>query len=228
MEFKRICPNEGCDKEISYNRKDTYKNAIIKNSMCAKCNRIKRGSTYNKILNVGIINKVLSIYYDKTKILTDIAKESDISFETLNKIIKLEKLPQIKRDSKIIDRAAAYKKMFKTRYGIDYDIFIKNKPIYDRYKDKVKYYTTKTVKKFSKYIVDLDKIGKGKNDYHIDHIVSIKDCFINNIDPIITADIINLRAIPRGENLSKGSKSLFSPQILLFNVNERNNNKVKI
>jgi hypothetical protein len=228
MEFKRNCPNEGCSREITYNRKDSYKNAINKNTICAKCNRLKRGSVYNKFLNDKIVNKILNIYYDKTKILTEIAIECEISFETLNKIIKLENLPQIKRDSKVIDREASYRKIFKTKYGIDYDEFIKDKPIFDRYKNKVKYLTTKTVKKFHKYIFNIDKIGKGENDYHIDHIVSIKDCFLNNIDPSIASDIINLRAIPRNENLSKGSNSIFTAEILLHNVNERNNNKIKI
>ena len=79
-----------------------------------------------------------------------------------------------------------------------------------------------------KYIDDLDKVGKGENDYHVDYIVSIKECFINNIDPVIASDSTNLRAIPRKENLSKGPNSLFTAEILLANVTERNNNKIKM
>ena len=67
-----------------------------------------------------------------------------------------------------------------------------------------------------------------ENDYHVDHIVSIKECFVNNIDPVIASDSTNLRAIPRRENLSKGPNSLFTAEILLANVTERNNNKIKI
>src|ERR1035437_4340664 len=223
MELIRICPTEGCCKEIHYSRKDSYKNAINKNTICAKCNRKKRGAIYSKSLDDSIISKVLSIYYDKTKTLTVIANECDIAFETLNKIVKENKLPQLEREGKTIDRVDSYKKCFKTRYGIEYEEFLKTKSIFDNYKTKVKYYTGKTVKKFANYIIDLDKVSRGENGYHIDHMVSIKDCFLNNIDPKIAADEINLRAIPRNENLSKGPKSLFTPEILLNNVIERNN-----
>jgi hypothetical protein len=228
MKYIRICPTNGCGNEISYNRKDSYKNAINKNCVCPKCNRAKRGAIYYKFLDDSIVKSVLSIYYDKNKTLTIIADECNISFETLNKIIKSNKLPPIKRENKIIDRAESYRKMFKSRYGIEYDEYLKTKPIFDKYKTKVKYYTGKTVKKFGKYIDNLDKVGKGENAYHIDHIVSIKECFINNVDPKIAADSINLRAIPWYENLSKGTDSLFTAEILVSNVTERNKYKIKI
>ena len=228
MELIRICPNENCLRKIHYNRKDSYNNAINKKTICAKCTRAKRGAIYTKSFDGEIIDRVLNIYYDKTKVLTTIADECGIAFETLNKIIKTNNLPQLERESKVINRENSYKKMFKTKYGIEYDDFLKNKPIFDKYKSKVKYYTNKTIKKFAKYIDGVDKVGRGVNDYHIDHIVSIKECFLNNIDPIIVADEINLRAIPRFENLSKGAKSLYTPEILLNNVTERNNNRIKI
>lgn len=228
MKYIRICPTIDCGKEISYSRKDSYKNAENKNCICAKCNRTNRGSIYTKFLDDSIINLVLSIYYDKKKTLTIIADECNISFETLKKIIKLKNLPQLDREGKIIDRNESYNKMFKSKYGIEYEEYLKTKPLFDKYKTKVKYHTSKTVKKFAKYIDYLDKVGKGDNDYHVDHIVSIKECFINNIDPVIASDSTNLRAIPRKENLSKGANSLFTAEILLTNVTERNNNKIKI
>lgn len=228
MKYVRICPTIGCGKEISYSRKDSYKNAENKKCICAKCNRAKRGSIYSKFLDDSVINLVLSIYYDKKKTLTMIADECQISFETLNKIIKLKNLQQLDREGKAIDRDKSYKKMFKSKFGVDYEEYLKTKPLFDKYKTKVKYYTSKTVKNFGKYIDDLDKVGKGENDYHVDHIVSIKECFINNIDPVIASDSTNLRAIPRKENLSKGANSLFTAEILLANVTERNNNKIKM
>jgi len=228
MKYIRICPTSGCGVEISYSRKDSYKNAVNKNCICKKCNRAKRGAIYTKFLDDSTINLVLSIYYDKKKTLTMIADECGISFETLNKIVKLKNLPQLDREGKVINRYESYRKLFKTRYGVEYDEYLKTKPIFDKYKTKVKYYTGKTVKRFGKYIDNIDKIGRGENGYHIDHIVSIKECFINNVDPKIAADSINLRAIPRNENLSKGADSLFTVEILVSNVTERNNNKIKI
>jgi len=228
MKYIRICPTSGCGNEISYNRKDSYKNAENKNYICAKCRRAKRGAVYTKFLDDSIIKLVLSIYYDKKKTLTMIADECNISFETLNKIVKIKKLPKLKREGRPINRIESYRKFFKTRYGIEYEEYLKTKPMFDKYKTKVKYYTGKTVKKFANYINDLDKVGRGENDYHIDHIVSIKECFINGIDPVIASDSTNLRAIPRKENLSKGANSLFTADILLHNVTQRNNNKVKL
>jgi hypothetical protein len=226
--FERKCPTDGCGENITYTRKDSYKSTTNKNTLCMKCNRKKRGGVNIKYLNEGIISKVLSIYYDKTKTLKTIAIECGIKYDTLNKIIKLKNLPIIKRDHKYIDRNKSMVKMFKTKYGIEYDEYLKTKSEFYKYKSRVKYYTKKTIKQCSTQIENLDKVGKGLNDYHIDHIVSIKDCFMVNLDVKIVADIINLRAIPSFENLSKGSSSLFSPQMLLINVTERINNKIKI
>jgi hypothetical protein len=227
-QFSRICPTIGCNRVISYKRKDVYKFAIKKNTLCSKCAKKIRKSVYNKYLDKSIINKILSIYYDKEKTLKIIANECGIKFDTLSKIIKLKNLPKIKRIGKIIDRGESYQKMFKTKFGLSYDEYLLTKPEFYRYKGRVKYYTNKTIKKFKNYIPNLDKVGKGPNDYHIDHMVSIKDCYIANIEPYIVADIINLRSIPRNDNLSKGPKSLFSTEILSNNVTERNNNKIKI
>jgi len=50
------------------------------------------------------------------------------------------------------------------------------------------------------------KIIDSKN-YHIDHIYSISDGFLNNIDPRIISSYINLRVISKVENLKKGKTS---------------------
>lgn len=42
--------------------------------------------------------------------------------------------------------------------------------------------------------------------YHLDHIISIRFGFDNNIDPEIIGDIKNLRFIPWKQNLKKSSK----------------------
>jgi phage terminase large subunit len=76
MKYIRICPTNGCGNEISYSRKDSYKNAEGKNCICAKCNRAKRGAVYSKFLDDSVINLVLSVYYDKKKTLTSVIAES--------------------------------------------------------------------------------------------------------------------------------------------------------
>lgn len=56
----------------------------------------------------------------------------------------------------------------------------------------------------------IDPNGLKKNNsrkYHIDHIYSISDGYINNVDPKIISSVKNLRIIDSFENLRKGKKS---------------------
>lgn len=53
-------------------------------------------------------------------------------------------------------------------------------------------------------------------NYHIDHIYSISDGFLNNIEPKIIASIKNLRVIKKSENLKKGKKSELTIDELLL------------
>jgi hypothetical protein len=226
--YTRICPNKGCGIIIHYNSKDSYRLANKNESFCMKCAQKLSKNKNPRYLNTDINNNVLNIYYDKSKTLKKIAVECNISFTTLLKIIKNNNLPMLKRQVKHIDRNESFLKMFKTKYGIEYKDYLETKSEFEKYRARVKYYTNKTLKTYSNFFTDLDKIGKSDTSYHVDHIVSVKECFLNKVEPIITADFINLRIIPRYENLSKGSKSLFSCEILVKNVNERNNNKIKI
>lgn len=52
-------------------------------------------------------------------------------------------------------------------------------------------------------------------NHHIDHIYSISDGFINNIEPKIIASVNNLRVIKKDENLKKGKKSELTLEKLL-------------
>jgi hypothetical protein len=226
--YFKDCPNIDCGNTIGYSRKDSYKSSLKKNSECLKCVRKKRGSISDKFKCNKTFKKVLYLYYDLDKTLIDIAKEVELSFETLNKMLKYRNLPKLNRNIKKHDRFESYKKTFKSRYGIPYDEYLKTKSDFYRYKGRVKYYTQKTIKEWGVFIGDLTKVGRGKGFHHVDHIVSIKDCFDYNVDPKIVADIINLRVIPEEENLSKNSNSIFSPEILVKNVNESKENKIYI
>lgn len=226
--YFKECPNINCSNIIGYSRKDSYKNSLKKNSECLKCVRKKRGGISEKFKSDKLFNNVLYIYYDLDKTLIEIAKEVGISFETLNKMLKYRNLPKLKRNKKEFNRFKSYKKTFKSRYGISYDEYLKTKSEFYKYKSRVKYYTQKTIKEWGVFIGDLNKVGRGKGFHHVDHIVSIKDCFDYGVDPKIVSDIINLRVIPEEENLSKNSNSLFSPEILVKNVNESKKHKIYI
>lgn len=50
---------------------------------------------------------------------------------------------------------------------------------------------------------------RGFKEYHVDHKVSIKHGFKNNINPHLIADISNLRMLSCIENTDKGIKCFF-------------------
>lgn len=52
------------------------------------------------------------------------------------------------------------------------------------------------------HLKDYDK--RGRTDYHLDHIYSVKQGFLDNIPPYIIGDLINLRMIDHRENVGKG------------------------
>lgn len=66
-------------------------------------------------------------------------------------------------------------------------------------------------------IIDPDK-SRSKN-MHIDHMVSIRYGFSNNISPVIIGDITNLRMLLRSENSRKSYRNSISINELLDNYN---------
>ena len=73
-----------------------------------------------------------------------------------------------------------------------------NRNPFEIYRKKVKQITKKqplhTLENYHKRSLD---------GYHLDHIISIKYGFLNNIEPDIIGDIRNLRFIPAKSNLHK-------------------------
>ena len=75
--------------------------------------------------------------------------------------------------------------------------------------------------RFNRSFIDpsgLKEINSRK--YHVDHIYSVIDGFLNNIDPKIISSPINLRVISQQENLLKGSKSDILLEDLLKKYND--------
>lgn len=46
---------------------------------------------------------------------------------------------------------------------------------------------------------------RGRNKFHLDHIISIRYGYMNDVDPEIIGNIKNLRFIPSKENIGKSS-----------------------
>jgi hypothetical protein len=57
-------------------------------------------------------------------------------------------------------------------------------------------------------------------DYHIDHNFSVKEGFINNVDPEIIGHIENLQLLTKLENCTKKAECYISLQELLENINK--------
>jgi hypothetical protein len=87
------------------------------------------------------------------------------------------------------------------------------------YAETVRKLTEKTFK--HNYIENKDKRKEG---WHLDHKVSIKECYLNDIPPNIAADALNLQVVPPKYNLQKGSRSLMSAWELMEEVIERDSN----
>lgn len=72
--------------------------------------------------------------------------------------------------------------------------------LYDCYRKKVIKISNKQP------LTQLENYSKrGRNKFHLDHIISIRYGFANNIDPEIIGNIKNLRFIPAEENIKKSS-----------------------
>jgi len=80
---------------------------------------------------------------------------------------------------------------------------------FNKYKKCVAYISDKNYKKY-RYIINSKNLERGHFKYHIDHIYSIYDGFINKIDPKIIASPINLRMMKWSANISKNKRSHIS------------------
>jgi len=93
------------------------------------------------------------------------------------------------------------------------DPILKDK--YTIYSSLVRTFTERTIKKHGDKIHNLEKRGL-ENGYDLDHIFSIYDGFLNDIDPLIISHWKNLRVVKSIENRKKREKSKISLQELLL------------
>jgi hypothetical protein len=90
---------------------------------------------------------------------------------------------------------------------------------FEKYSRTVRSLTRFTFNK-NKDLIDIEGLKKLDSEkYHIDHIYSISDGFLNNVDPKIIASVNNLRVISKIQNLKKGKISEQSLSELLDKFN---------
>lgn len=95
------------------------------------------------------------------------------------------------------------KKMYKTSY-----ITPNNRPLFEKYRKLVWYYTKQEVHN----IADIDLRGK---DYHLDHKFSVIEGFKENISPEIIGNNCNLEIIRATDNCSKQGKCSITKEELM-------------
>lgn len=78
---------------------------------------------------------------------------------------------------------------------------------FNEYSKKIRYLTRSNFFKYKKQISGYFLKEIDSKNYHIDHIYSISDGFINKISPEIISSHHNLRVIKKMDNLEKGKKS---------------------
>lgn len=98
-------------------------------------------------------------------------------------------------------------------YDFYYDIFLEK---FDSYKKKV---WAETRKQPIENLENFDK--RGRTEYHLDHIYSIKRGFVDNISPTIIGNICNLRMIKSKENISKHDRCDITLETLLENYKRK-------
>ncbi len=75
---------------------------------------------------------------------------------------------------------------------------------FDDYSDLVRRLTEDTYSKYRRSINPGDKQrGNGDDDYHLDHILSVRECYDRGILPMLCANPENLQFLPPKDNMSK-------------------------
>jgi hypothetical protein len=191
MEYKRNCSS--CNKEIFYSRKDGYERAILENRMCFSCT--VKSKKYRENRSKCLIGKPISQSHKDN--ISKAMKGRKITW--MNKIIPKLKGRIVPPDQEI--------KRLESRLKMNYDEYCKRRPKYFNYKSKVMSITRKQPINLLENFDKMRGLAGTKNGYQLDHIITIKNGFENNINPHIIGNIKNLQFISWEENLHKNKNS---------------------
>lgn len=93
--------------------------------------------------------------------------------------------------------------------------------LWENYKCRVKYHTTKNYKKY-KHLINPDNLILGRITFHLDHMFSKKEGFDKNIDPKMIGHPANLRVIDALANRQKFKSSCHTIEELLEKIKNWN------
>jgi hypothetical protein len=229
FKFERICPT--CGKIIVYKSYQGYENSIKHNRSCQKCGcawnrgltketdeRVKSASkkiskslkgitTWNKGLTKDI-HPSLKIIGEKRRGVKhsqeSIEKISKASISHWKNVQYRESVIQKVKESITNDSIENWR--IKMENG-GYFTPLSEKNEVDQYRQLVWYYTRKNDLTILPNSEKRGRIDENKDAYHLDHIYSITDGYINNVEPEIIGSIHNLRFISAINNQIKKTKS---------------------
>jgi hypothetical protein len=187
----RSCPV--CDADIQYKGKSRIWNiqvAIKNNTVCNKCNTSKFNST-KKPWNVGIP-------------MSDIAKNKNSLIKRGKPIHSAEYKLWLGTHGTFTrkDENSVVVQSYLNKHKITYEMYISLMSAFKVYKRKcIQITNQQDIHKLLNY----EKRGvSGKyGAYQLDHIISIKEGFDQNLDPNLIGNISNLHFIPWEDNIKK-------------------------
>lgn len=229
FKFERKCPS--CQKIITYKSYQGYENGIKNNRKCQKCGcgwakgqtketsqSLKKMAESVSKANKGCLpwNKGLTKNeHPSLKVIGEKRKGKKHSKEAIDKISKasishwknkqyrklvLEKVKETYTEERIQQWR---EKMEDNGYFTP----ILEKDKWEQYKQEVWYYTRKNNLSTLNNYKNRGRLDENNDAYHLDHIYSITDGYLNNVDAKIIGSIHNLRFIPAIENQIKKTKS---------------------
>ncbi len=134
------------------------------------------------------------------------------SEDELKKIHK--KISQTMQNKSSSEKHQIYLKRKQTMIHKQLWVSDNQKPLFWLYRQTVERLSNLTYNKYQ-HEINPTNIKRTRNTYHLDHIVSIKDGFVNNIPPFILASKFNLRIITAKKNISKYTSSDMSHNCLI-------------
>lgn len=212
------CSCDECGNKTNVRYQD-YLKVFNKNNkyICNECNDKKflnllkenRKKSINKKYNVDNVFQ-LDFVKEKTKITVN--KKYGVDYFRQNELVKeIEKQKRIKNGTQIPDDKLTEFQLYKKK--VLYYTRKDKKILYEKW-NGLDYYD-------NEFILGNNKLHYNDNLYpHIDHKISIKIGFINNIDPMIIGSFDNLCITKRINNLSKGSKYDIPKRIKINIINE--------
>ena len=132
------------------------------------------------------------------------SKEHPSRLEWERKMFDEEGIVNVRQRQSVIDKIHSSRTA--TMYKLGKSIRPEYKDAWYIYNFEVHRLTAMNYKKFFNTINPNDVI-RGRGQYHLDHIFSIKDGFDNDISVGVLAHPMNLQMISEFDNLSKGSRS---------------------